>query len=44
MRSRATWCENAVTVNELIYPVFVTEGQNQRQTLRRRCVERLSLT
>jgi delta-aminolevulinic acid dehydratase/porphobilinogen synthase len=44
-RSRATWCaKHAVTPNDLIYPVFVLDGQKQRQSVAIDAgVERLSL-
>ncbi|MBL4851797.1 MAG: porphobilinogen synthase, partial [Gammaproteobacteria bacterium] len=29
--SRRLMCENVVTANDLIYPMFVVEGKNQRQ-------------
>ena len=31
--SRRLMCENQLTVNDLIYPVFVLEGSNQREPI-----------
>ncbi len=42
--SRRLMCENQLSVNDLIYPMFVTEGTNQRESITSMPgVERLSL-
>ena len=42
--SRRLMCENTLSVDDLIYPIFVIEGENQRQTIDSMPgVERLSI-
>ena len=43
MTSAAAWCENVLTVDDLIYPVFVLEGGQRGRCLHAAGVDRLSI-